>query len=59
MVLHPNLVQLVVAAVAQGGGPWVVVITAAFHARVRGSFLGVLKETKMFAPHPPVINSVL
>ena len=33
-----------------GGGPGVVVSTAAFHARVRGSFpgLGVLEETKMF-----------
>ena len=37
-----------------GGGPRVVVSTAAFHARVRGSFpgLGSLKETKMFLPHP-------
>ena len=31
MVLHPNLVQLVAAAVAQGGGPRVVAIIAAFH----------------------------
>ena len=33
-----------------GGGPRVVVSTAAFHARVRGSVPGVggLKETKMF-----------
>ena len=29
-----------------GGGPRVVVSTAAFHARVRGSGLGGLKETK-------------
>ena len=41
----------------QGGGPGVVVSTAAFHmfhARVRGSFpgFGGLKETKMFLPHP-------
>ena len=37
-----------------GGGPRVVVSTAAFHARVRGSVpvLGGLKETKMFLPHP-------
>ena len=37
-----------------GGGPRLVVITAAFHARVRGSVpgLGGLKETKMFLPHP-------
>ena len=36
-----------------GGGPRVVVSTAAFHARVRGSVpgLGGLKETKMFLPH--------
>ena len=39
-----------------GGGPGVVVSNAAFHARVRGSFLGIggLKETKMFLPHPLV-----
>ena len=37
-------------------GHRVVVSTAAFHARVRGSFpgLGGLKETKMFLPHPIV-----
>ena len=37
-----------------GGGPRVVVSTAAFHARARGSFpgFGGLKETKMFLPHP-------
>ena len=37
-----------------GGGPRVVVSTAAFHARVRGSVpgLGGFKETKMFLPHP-------
>ena len=34
----------------------VVICTAFFHARVRGSFsgLGGLKETKMFLPHPLV-----
>ena len=39
-----------------GGGPRVVVSTAAFHARVRGSVpgLGCLKKTKMFLPHPRV-----
>ena len=43
-------------ATATGGGPRVVVSTAAFHARVRGSVpgLGSLKETKMFLPHPRV-----
>ena len=41
---------------AQGGGPRIVVSTAAFHARVRGSVpgLGGLKETKLFLPHPRV-----
>ena len=36
--------------------PRVVFSTAAFHARVRGSFpgLGGYKETKMFLPHPLV-----
>ena len=39
-----------------GGGPRVVVSTAAFHARVRGSVPGLcgLKETQMFLPHPRV-----
>ena len=44
-----------------GGGPRVVVSTAAFHARVRGSIpgLGGLKETKMFLPHPRVKVSIV
>ena len=44
-----------------GGGPRVVVSTAAFHARVRGSVpgLGGLKETKMFLPHPSVKDSIV
>ena len=44
-----------------GGGPRVVVSTAAFHARVRGSVpgLGCLKETKMFLPHPRVKVSIV
>ena len=39
----------------------VVVSTAAFHARVRGSVpgLGGLKETKMFFPHPRVKLSIV
>ena len=43
------------------GGPRVVVSTAAFHARVRGSVpgLGGLKETKMFLPHPRVKVSIV
>ena len=44
-----------------GGGPRVVVSTAAFHARVRGSVpdLGGLKETKMFLLHPRVKVSIV
>ena len=43
------------------GGPCVVVSTAAFHARVLGSFPGVggLKEAKMFLPHPLVKLSIV
>ena len=39
----------------------VVVSTAAFHARVRGSVpgFGGLKETKMFLPHPRVKVSIV
>ena len=45
----------------QGGGPRVVVSTAAFHAWVRGSVpgLGGLKETKLFLPHPRVKVSIV
>ena len=45
----------------RGGGPRVVVNTAAFHARVRGSVpgLGGLKETKLFLPHPRVKVSIV
>ena len=48
-------------SVKTGGGPRVVVSTAAFHARVRGSVpgLGGLKETKMFLPHPRVKVSIV
>ena len=50
-----------VAILSGGGGPRVVVSTAAFHARVRGSVpgLGGLKETKMFLPHPRVKVSIV
>ena len=43
-----------------GGGPGIVVSTAAFHASVRGSVpgLGSLKETKMFLPHSRVKVSI-
>ena len=45
----------------QGGGPRVVVSTAAFHARVRGSVPGLsgLIEKKMFLPHPRVKVSIV
>ena len=44
-----------------GGDPRIVVSTAAFHARVRGSVpgLGSLKGTKMFLPHPRVELSIV
>ena len=44
-----------------GGGPRVVVSTAGFHTRVRGSVpgLGDLKEAKMFLPHPRVKLSIV
>ena len=46
---------------SRGGGPRVVVSTAAFHARVRGSVpgLGGFKETKMFLSHPRVKVSIV
>ena len=45
----------------RGGGPKVVVSTAAFHARAWGSVtgLGGFKETKMFLPHPRVKVSIV
>ena len=45
----------------KGRGPRVVVSTAAFHARARGSVpgLGGLKETKLFLPHPRVKVSIV
>ena len=44
-----------------GGGPRVVVSTAAFHARVRGSVpvLGGFRKQKMFLPHPRVKVSIV
>ena len=44
-----------------GGGPRIVVSTAAFHAGVPGSFpdLGGLKETQMFLPLPLVKLSIV
>ena len=61
----PTLVQVFVfvglSVSRWGGGPRVVVSTAAFHARVRGSVpgLGGVQETKMFLPHPRVKVSIV
>ena len=57
-ILSPRVHNLVLL---KGGGPRVVVSTAAFHARVRGSVpgLGGLKETKLFLPHPRVKVSIV
>ena len=59
-----SLIQFknVITYISLGGvGPRVVVSTAAFHARVRGSVpgLGSLKETKLFLPHPRVKVSIV
>ena len=53
--------QFYIPTLYMGGGPRVVVSTAAFHARVRGSVpgLGGFKETKMFLPHPRVKVSIV
>ena len=58
---HPDKTILSPFRCFAGGGPRVVVSTAAFHARVRGSVpgLGGLKETKMFLPHPRVKVSIV
>ena len=57
----PIPVDLRLISLITGGGPKVVVSTATFHARVRGSVpgLGGLKETKMFLPHPRVKVSIV
>ena len=59
--IYLNVPPMIVAPCHRGGGPRVVVSTAAFHARVRGSVpgLGSLKETKMFLPHPRVKVSIV
>ena len=61
LVLSVNFQQINLLFSTVGGGPRVVVSTAAFHARVRGSVpgLGGLKETKMFLPHPRVKVSIV
>ena len=57
----PNQTPRIIFKKHMGGGPRVVVSTAAFHARVRGSVpgLGGLKEAKMFLPHPRVKVSIV
>ena len=59
--LHYEKTSGFLPVVKKGGGPRVVVSTAAFHARVRGSVpgLGGLKETKLFLPHPRVKVSIV
>ena len=61
LISHTFQFELVLTLHHKGGGPGVVVSTAAFHARVRGSVpgLGGLKETKMFLPHPRVKVSIV
>ena len=58
---NPVYIDLLIVRLYVGGGPRVVVSTAAFHARVRGSVpgLGGFKETKMFLPHPRVKVSIV
>ena len=56
-----GILKVCKAFLSRGGGPRVVVSTAAFHARVRGSVpgLGGLKEIKLFLPHPRVKVSIV
>ena len=60
-MVRPLISRLTNCWALSGRGPRVVVSTAAFHARVRGSVpgLGGLKETKMFLPHPRVKVSIV
>ena len=59
--VHYILGRSITLLIHRGGGPRVVVSTAAFHARVRGSVpvLGGLTETKMFLTHPRVKVSIV
>ena len=59
--LSCDFIKLSILYIYLGGGPRVVVSTAAFHARVQGSVpgLGGLKERKMFLPHPRVKLSIV
>ena len=56
---HIALKSLPRASIHEGGGSRVVVSAAGFQARDRGSFLGGLKETKMFLPYPLVKLSIV
>ena len=60
-VTNALVVFLAKLLITKGGGPRVVVSTAAFHARVRGSVpgLGGLKEPNMFLHHPRVRVSIV
>ena len=60
-VTYHNNNTLIRSLALSGGGTRVVVSTAAFHARVRGSVpgLGGWKKQKMFVPHPRVKVSIL
>ena len=57
----PKLLQYPVLLLCVGGGPMVMVSTAVFHARIRGSVpgLGGLKETKNLSSHPSVKVSIV
>ena len=61
VTLYLHKCSFMVTLRVAGGGPRVVVSTAAFHANVRGSVpgLGGLKETKLFLPHPRVKVSIV
>ena len=58
---HPDYLWIPGVLSESGGGPRVVVSTAAFYVRVRGSFpgLGGLKDTKTFLPLPRVKVSIV
>ena len=61
MCVNVGLTKWLGFPLKMGGGPRVVVSTAAVHARVRGSVPGLdgFKETKMFLPHPRVKVSIV
>ena len=61
IALIVNIQHSYISHAKRGGGPRVVVSTAAFHPKVRGSFpgLGGLKETTLFLPHPLVKLSIV